>query len=81
MTTTPPLGPTHNPWGFGIDPRLAAAALRAPAASKEDSHPQAILKPSSNSTVPVAWITKPIMDFRLKWNISNHQYHEYFLQG
>ena len=34
MTTTPPR----------IDPRLGAAALRAPAASKEDSRPQAILK-------------------------------------
>ena len=34
MTTTPPR----------IDPRLGAAALRAPAASKEDSCPQAILK-------------------------------------
>ena len=38
MTTTPP------PGGFGIDPRLGAAALRAPAASKEDYCPQAILK-------------------------------------
>ena len=34
MTTTPPK----------IDLRLGAAALRAPAASREDSHPQAILK-------------------------------------
>ena len=34
MTTTPPR----------IDPRLGAAALRAPAASKEDSRAQAILK-------------------------------------
>ena len=34
MTTTPPR----------IDPRLGAAALRAPAASREDSRPQAILK-------------------------------------
>ena len=34
MTTTPPR----------TDPRLGAAALRAPAASKEDSRPQAILK-------------------------------------
>ena len=32
------------PEGFGIDPRLGAAALRAPAASKEDSRPHAILK-------------------------------------
>ena len=37
MTTTPP------PRGFGIDPRLGAAALRAPAASREDYRPQAIL--------------------------------------
>ena len=34
MTTTPPR----------IDPRLGAAALRAPAASKVDYRPQAILK-------------------------------------
>ena len=34
MTTTQPR----------IDPRLGAAALRAPAASREDSRPQAILK-------------------------------------
>ena len=32
------------PGGFGINPRLGAAALRAPAASKEDSRPQAILR-------------------------------------
>ena len=38
MTTTLP------PGGFGIDPRIGAAALRAQAASKEDSRPQAILK-------------------------------------
>ena len=30
--------------GFGIDPRLGAAALKAPAAYKDDSRPQAILK-------------------------------------
>ena len=34
MTTTPPR----------INPRLGAAALRASAASREDSRPQAILK-------------------------------------
>ena len=34
MTTTPPR----------INPRLGAAKLRAPAASREDSRPQAILK-------------------------------------
>ena len=32
------------PGGFGIDSRIGAAALRAPAASMEDSRPQAILK-------------------------------------
>ena len=32
------------PGGFGIDSRIGAAAPRAPAASREDSHPQAILK-------------------------------------
>ena len=42
MTTTPNPGPT--PGRFRIDSRISAAALRAPAASKEDSCPQAILK-------------------------------------
>ena len=40
-------GPYDNhtaPGGFGIDPRIDVAATRVPAASKEDSHPQAILK-------------------------------------
>ena len=32
------------PEGFEIDSRIGAAAPRAPAASKEDSRPQAILK-------------------------------------
>ena len=44
MTTTLPPGPTCTPRGFGIDLRLGAVALRAPAASREDSRPQAILK-------------------------------------
>ena len=47
MTTTPPPGPTCIPGGgegVGIDPRLDASALRAPAASRDDSRPQAILK-------------------------------------
>ena len=44
MTTTLPPEPTYTPRGVVIDPRLGAAALRAQAASKEDSHPQAILK-------------------------------------
>ena len=42
MTTTLPPGTTRR--GFGIDSRLGAAALRAPAASKEDYRSQAILK-------------------------------------
>ena len=44
MTTTLPPEPTYTPRGVVIDPRLGAAALRAPAASREDSRPQAILK-------------------------------------
>ena len=41
MTTTPPPGPAGTPrgGGVGIDPRLGAAALRAPTASKEDYRP------------------------------------------
>ena len=44
MTTTPPPGLTRTPRRVGIDPRLGAAALRAPAASIKDYRPQAILK-------------------------------------
>ena len=44
MTTALPPKPICTPGGFRIDPRLGAAALRAPAASREDSRPQAILK-------------------------------------
>ena len=44
MTTTPPPGPTRTPWGFGIDHRLGAAILSAPAASREVSRPKANLK-------------------------------------
>ena len=44
MTDTLPQNQPASPGGFGIDHRLGAAALRAPAASREDSCPQAILK-------------------------------------
>ena len=44
MTTKPPPGEPAPTGGSGIDPRLGAATLRAPAASREDSCPQAILK-------------------------------------
>ena len=35
---------TWTPEGFGIDPKIGAAVLRATAASREDSRPHAILK-------------------------------------
>ena len=44
MTTTPPPRSTCTPRVVWIDPRLGAAALKAPAASREDSRTQAILK-------------------------------------
>ena len=44
MTTIPNPGPTRTPRGVEIDSRIGEAATRASAASKEDSHPQAILK-------------------------------------
>ena len=44
MTTIPPPGPTRTPGGFGIELRLGAAVIRAPASSKEDYRPQAILR-------------------------------------
>ena len=51
MITTLPPRPTRIPRGFGIDPRLGAATLRAPAASKEDYLPQAILKLHNSSSL------------------------------
>ena len=42
MTTKTNPGPTQE--GIEIDSRIGAAATKAPAASREDSHPQAILK-------------------------------------
>ena len=44
MTTTLPQDQPAPPGGFGIDSRIGAATLRAPAVSKENSCPQAILK-------------------------------------
>ena len=44
VTTLPPLGPTRTPRWCRIDPELGAATTRAPAASREDSRSQAILK-------------------------------------
>ena len=41
---TQPRTNRHPQRGFGIDSRIGAATLRAPAASKENSRPQAILK-------------------------------------
>ena len=42
------LHPTQDqpapPGGFGNNPRIGVATTRAPAASREDSYPQAILK-------------------------------------
>ena len=70
MTTTPPPGPTRTPGGFGIDPRLGAAALRVPAASREDFRPQAILKLHR----PVAWITEPATDPRYSTRIFDSPY-------
>ena len=37
-------GPTHTPRGVRNDPKLGAASLMAPKASREDSRAQAILK-------------------------------------
>ena len=44
MTTTTPPGQTSTSKGLGIDPRLGAVALKAPAASREDSCPKTIFK-------------------------------------
>ena len=53
MTTKSNPGPPRTPMG-GLKLFLGAATTRAPAASK----------PSSNYTVPVAWITEPAIDSR-----------------
>ena len=44
MTTTPNRDQPTPPGEFEIDFRTGLATTRAPEASKEDSHPQAILK-------------------------------------
>ena len=64
MTTTTPQGPIRTPRGFGIDPRLGAAILRAPAFSREDSHRQAIFKFHHHSSLDYrACHGLPIMAF------------------
>ena len=68
MTTTPPR----------INPRLGAAALRAPAASREDSRPQAILKlqPRNSFDYRVRYEPQPvelhIFDFKTTWSEFHH---------
>ena len=54
MTTTPPPGPTCTPRGFGIDPRPGAAALRV----QQPPRRTPVLKPSSNSSLAIASITR-----------------------
>ena len=46
---------------FGIDPRLDAATLRP----KQPPRRTTVLKPSSNSTVSVAWITEGGLEMRM----------------
>ena len=70
MTTTLPPGPTRSPRRFGIDPRLGAAVLRAPAASKEDSHPQAILKFQSRKSFDYRVCYEPQLPIEV-WTISD----------
>ena len=53
MTTTPPK----------IDLRLGAAALRAPAASREDSRPQAILKLQPRNSFDYRVCYEPKLDY------------------
>ena len=43
MSTTLPQDQPAPPGGFGIDPRLGATTLKAPAASRDDSNAPAIL--------------------------------------
>ena len=65
MTTTPPQDQPTPPRGFGIDPRLGAATLRAPAASKEDYCPQAILKLHRSSSLDYRVRHKlPVLDLK-----------------
>ena len=60
MTTTPPR----------TDPRLGAAALRAPAASMVDSRPQAILKlqPRNSFDYRVRYEPQPFLSFLLSFH-------------
>ena len=57
MTTTPPR----------INPRLGAAALRAPAASREDSRPQAILKLQPRNSFDYRVRYKPQLIVHFHW--------------
>ena len=71
MTTTLTPGPTYTPRRFEIDHRLVAGTRRAPAASREDSRSQAILKFQF-------WITKPTTDSRdMNW-LMKHSYDKIF---
>ena len=64
MTTAPPQGPTHTPRGAGIDLGLGVVALGR----------TTVLKPSSITTVPVAWITEPTLVFLLNEHAHSKKY-------
>ena len=78
MTTTPPR----------INPRLGAAALRAPAASREDSRPQAILKLQPRNSFDYRVRYEPQLRLKTYWPSSftwivfivKQTLHFYFIQ-
>ena len=80
MTTTLPPGPTRTPGGFDIDHRLGAAALRAPAASREDSCPQTILKFHHPSSLDYRARHGPRLPLSAGIKVSNLSFpHGYFI--
>ena len=81
MTTTPPPGPTRTPREVGIDPRLCAATLRAPAASKEDSRPQAILKFQPRNCFDYRVRYEPLLLDRKKYVENIYSAYPHFCDG
>ena len=59
MTTTLPSDPRCTPGWCKIDSRLGSAATRVPAASREDSYPQAIFKIQLGNSFDYRFLYKP----------------------
>ena len=65
MTTTPSPEPTRAPGGL----ILILGWVQPPQGHQQPPGRTPVLKPSSNSTVPVTWFIKPATDFRLEHHV------------